>query len=716
MSIRGFTCARVFSVIILVLSAVCIPSSGADSRKVTFVFTSNLEGSFSSVPENQEQTDPMIAAYRTVRKEIRERDAFYYDLGNSLYPGSLSKYSFGSVVIDYFRYSGCRGTLVSSKDLMLGSDNLSFLSRSGKVSFLSANIHKDGAPMFVPFDIIQSGSVKIGIIGMSSSSVVVGIAEKKAYNVSLGANLESLASAITQAKTAGADVIMLLSGMKTDELFEALNAFPEIGIVVSGGDNRGHISNGIVGSLKMNNGRTVVFLPALSGVYRMKCSIDGGFSVDECVRLEPVTSDDYADSDYRRFVGRVSRWKKHYRRDANLVIIPVKEGGYTVDLHRLGGFLRARYSAEISLLNEAITPAIFNSDATLFDVLSLVTDNYPIFTYELNGVDLKKVIDSSGIAEIGGNEKKTIQGYEILDTRMYRVVSTQPVHEDLEKFLTKKVPYKNRWSDIGTEITNDVIGDKLFLRPDFAFVDRIFRGTCDLKISFFRQSTSVSKGENVNTPPGKTEKGYKTIGTEDKADLTVYNRYHSFILTPYVYYIREDDEYLQNLFRCTFLYTFNLHPVMKPYNKFQMDTQLVKTDGLRPTVIRETTGVYISTSLLTGRVGTGFEKETKDPIGPYVFGVESIIGFKYTFFKNFTYSLNVDSFISVGKTEVDDESEKKGYSRTSVETALSYAIDTNLSLTMKYKCFDYYSMGYRERYRNTQVITSLDVITDFKVW
>ncbi|HNX59816.1 MAG TPA: hypothetical protein PKK43_12005, partial [Spirochaetota bacterium] len=302
------------------MMTICVSARSADSRSATFVFTSNLEGGFSPSVENQEKTDPVIATYRTVRREIRERGAIYYDLGNSLYPGVLSKYSFGSVMIDYFRYSGCRGTLVSSKDLMLGSDNLSYLSRSGKVTFLSANIHKNGQPMFIPYDIVQADGVKIGIIGVSSSASVVGIAEKKAYNVQLAQNIPSIESAIAQAKAAGADVIMLLSGMKTDELLEALNEFPEIGIVVSGGDNRGNLYGGSVGQMKMLDGRTVVFLPSLYGIYRMKCSFNGGVSVDEFTRIES-DAPEYPDSDYRRFTGRVSRWKNHYRKDSKLVTV-----------------------------------------------------------------------------------------------------------------------------------------------------------------------------------------------------------------------------------------------------------------------------------------------------------------------------------------------------------------------------------------------------------
>lgn len=710
--LRPVLCAAV------IIMSIGFPSHGADSRTATFVFTSNLEGGFSPSPENQEKTDPVIATYRTVRREIRERGAVYYDLGNSLYPGALSKYSFGSVMIDYFRYSGCRGTVVSSKDLMLGSDNLAYLSRSGKVTFLSANIHKDGQPMFVPYDIVQTGGVKIGIIGVSSSDSVVGVAEKKAYNVQLAQNFPSIENAIAQAKAAGAEVIMLLSGMKTDELFEALNEFPEISIVVSGGDNRGTIYGGSVGQMRMTDGRTVVFLPSLYGIYRMKCSFNGGVTVDEFTRVES-DAPEYADQDYYRFTGRVSRWKNHYMKDSRLVTVPGSGREFTVDSYRIGDFLRARYAAEVSLIKDAVTPAIFNEDVTLYDVLSLVTDNYPVFTYELNGEDLLKVINSFSGAEIRGNEGKSIQGYEIEKKRRYRVVSTQPVHDSLEKFLGKTVEYRNRWSDIGTEITDDMVKNRLFLRPDYGFVDKYLRAKCDIKISFFRQSTSVSKGDDVSTPPGKAEEGYKTIGTEDKIELCVYNRYHNFVLTPYIYYVREDEEYIQNLFRCTFLYTLNLHPVIKPYNKFQLDTQLVETDGLRPTIIRETTGVDVTASKLKGRLGTGFEKQTKDPVGPYVFGIETIVDFKYGFWESFTYSFLLDSFIAVGKTVndgEDEESEKKGYVRTSVETGLSYAIDEKLSLTMKYKCFDYYSLQHRERYRNTQFITSLDVKTDFKIW
>ncbi len=684
------------------------------SATVKLVLTSNLGGGFSTSTEDQETSDKIIQVFRTVRKET-SAGAVYFDLGNGLYPGALSKYSYGSAMVDFFKYTGCRGTLVSSKDFMLGGDNISFLSKTGKVTFLSANIFKDNDPLFVPYDIIESGGLRIAVVGMSSSRVVVGTAERDFYKVKLLENRIALKRVMGELENKNIDATILLSGLRYGELFDILREFPQIGFVISGGDNRGDLLGGLMKRVELDDSRTVIFLPSAMSVYSLSLKISDKVSVKDIRQLGNVPKDP-ADTEYSQFMERITGWKNHYRKDAESVSVEIGDRPIVLDQVRVGDFMRDRFNTEISLVRDPVIPSEIIGNIKLFDVLSLIVDNYPVYTCEISGSELKKITSSMEDVIIRGKEGTKIQGYEIEDKRRYRAAVTQPVYDDIERFLARKLNGTNTWSDLSSEITADSSGEKKFYSPDFGYLDSKIRLIADINLSFFRESASVSRGENMSTPTGMSETKYKKIGTEDRIDLTVYNRHHRFVLTPYIFYVRQDELYLQNIFRCTALYTFNYFPIISPYNKFQLDTQLVKTEGLRPTIIRETTGLDFKMETFTGRLGVGFEKETKDPVGPYVYGIETIVKYKKVFFTSFTYSLSADSFVSINRHSAKDKSDKQGYWKMSIDTSLSYSLNEKVMLALKYKWYNYYSMQYRERYRNTQVITSIDVKTDFKIW
>ncbi len=176
----------------------------------------------------------------------------------------------------------------------------------------------------------------------------------------------------------------------------------------------------------------------------------------------------------------------------------------------------------------------------------------------------------------------------------------------------RDIKYKNTWESISDIIRADLSADRVFLRTDFNYLDRRYRVLTDVFLSNFYNQTSVSRGEDIDIPPGKPAETYRKWGMEDRIDLTVYNRYHKFVFTPYIYLIKQEDDYLQNLLRGTLLYAYNLESYVNPYHKTQVDTVVVKTDDLRPILIRDTLGALFETPHFSGKVGLGVEKQTQD--------------------------------------------------------------------------------------------------------
>ncbi len=136
-----------------------------------------------------------------------------------------------------------------------------------------------------------------------------------------------------------------------------------------------------------------------------------------------------------------------------------------------------------------------------------------------------------------------------------------------------------------------------------------------------------------------------------------------------------------------------------------------KEDGLRPILFRETVGASFLYSYFSGRLGFGFEKQTQDPEKDLLYGAESIFQLQFPFWDYFTYTFNVDNFISVPKG-----GDSTYQIRTEIRNAVSIKINTWLSLTIRHRWFYYNPLDTQIPYRYTQLLISLDVKAKFKVF
>ena len=170
-------------------------------------------------------------------EERKARNTLYLDLGNAFYPGPLSKFSFGSAVMEYFQALSCAATLVSSNDLRIGVENLEALQRDKSTRLLSANLLRDRKPLFAPYTIRDVGGTSLAVVGVSSDKVLFDIAERNLYNVACRYRSKELALFLREIKRQGADRILLLSGLSLKKTLALLSDFREIDLAICGGDN-----------------------------------------------------------------------------------------------------------------------------------------------------------------------------------------------------------------------------------------------------------------------------------------------------------------------------------------------------------------------------------------------------------------------------------------------------------------------------------------------
>lgn len=708
-----------FLIILSFLFLIFIADPLKADTKFTILLTSNLQGRFSLESENQDEKDPMLLLAQSIIKE-KEKSRFdvYLDLGNAFYPGALSRYSYGSIVMDFFDYFNCEATLISSRDISIGLSNLEFLAEDSNTKMLSANISRDKQPVFIPSTVIKHSGKKIGILGISSSDGLIDIADRNILNISFSEYRESIKAIASQLKKDGCDNLILLSGLNYRNNLELMQNIPEINLVICGGDSTGSLFSFPSTRVDLQWGRSIVTLMQNDGYYRLELNLGESVNITSLNFIKPEKYETH-DTAYAEFSHRLSIWKQKFKDEDHLAAENVP-ASFITDA-AAANMLRHRHRSEIGIIERySIFSQMISGSLYYSTILSLVNDDYPVFTYNLYGSELKKILENSSELVITGIEKGRVQNYPVEDKRTYSVSSTQLAYDRITRILRKHPEYSNTWSTLQDEIENDLKTEMSLISSDFNYLDERFRILVDITLSGLYDKSEIEKDESIETPPGKPEESYIRWGMEGTANITIYNRNHQLILTPYIYYIKQDEEYLQNLLRGTILYNYNLTDYVRPYHKSQLDTVVVEIevedeDGNmekgRPVLARETIGLSLKTDWVTGKLGGGFEKQLQDPEYPRIDGIEALLDANIPLTEMIVYSFKLDSFVSL-KTRTSDKLE----ARTEITNALSFKINSMLGVSMKYKWFQLYSSELKESYKYEQTLLSVDLKTDFKLF
>jgi hypothetical protein len=711
----------------LALLTLLMPAVKAGAREILpVIITSNLEGRASLGMDEVENDFLLMLGQSILHEKRRGRAELYLDLGNAFYPGPLSRFSFGSVMMDFFEFFDCSATLISTKDLRIGVDNLDFIRNNRKTRLLSANILRKDQPVFLPYFIHEKGAQKICFVGLSSPKILVDIAERNVFSIGLADPLAALERTLAEAKKTGAEHFVVLSGMSNRENIGVLKRFPDIGLVIAGGDNRGIISGAGVNRIDFDGGRSIIQLPDKNSYYTIQLEIDKGIAVAGFQKNEIARHKTLA-APYREFADRFALWKKEYAQEGMRVIASAGKGEYVIDNARTANLLRDRYNAEIAILaGDTMKGEKLSGEIRQYDIHDLSNDEYPLFVYYLKGSQLQGLAGSPGDLHLSGYSKGLVQGHPVNPAREYRVVSTQTVYEQVRRKSGAPLSMKNMWIGIPDLISKDVGGEKVLFRDDYGYLERRFRATLDLQLSNFFDLLSLISDGSFSSPGGPTA-SYQQWGLENNIVLNIYNRYHRFILNPYMNYIEMQKEVIdsntrekrtetlivKNLLRGIFEYRLNYFTYVNPYHKSQVDTVVKRDDyGDRPAFIREVVGAGFLYKTLEGKLGAGFERKVNDPREEPVYGFETFLSWRLEFWRIFTYSVKLDSFIA----KTDAEEGQGGYFRSEVINSLGIKLTDNVGLSLKHRWYYYRSDMEEQTYNYQQYLTSLDLKTDFKIF
>ncbi len=719
--------ARVRSIALVCVSFVMFFAPGIaelQSQTMHIMLTSNIEGRSTAIVG--EGKDFLLQLGSSIAHEAERGNVdLYLDLGNGFYPGALSRFSMGAVMMDFFNFFDCAATLVSSKDLRIGINHLEFLQTNKKTKLLSGNIAKGGAPVFEPFLIFEKAGRKIGFVGLSSNSIMVDVAERDVFGISVAGAEDVLTKSISAMKGRGVDYIVLLSGMSNKRNIGILKKFGDINAIIAGGDNAGSISGGKARRIDLEDGRSILFLSNKNSYYMLDLNLEKNFSIRKFSQ-QSITEKKTASRKFKEFSERLALWKKEYTREGDTAIVTADKKGIRVDDERIGNLLRHTYNCEAAIVAKgSMKGVILAGEVKKNDLIDLTNDEFPLFQYYLSGDRLSKLLTVKDF-HFSGVSNGAIQGYPIAAERAYRLVSTQTVYDRVKRTLKESVAYKNLWRDITEVVESDLKQEKALLFNEYGYLERRFRATVDIKLSNFFDLLNLASDAGFSAPGGPTA-SYRQWGLENDIAIVVYNRYHRFLLNPYLNYIEMKKEnidsttgetateklLIKNLLRGIFEYKLNYFTYVNPYHKSQLDT-VVKRDeeGNRPAFVREVAGASFTYDTLEGRLGAGFERKINDPKEEPVWGFETYFLWKFGFLQYFTYSIKYDSFIA----KSDKEDREGGYIRSELTNALEYRITTLIGISLKHRWYYYRTEEEEKSYNYKQYIVSLDVKTDFKMF
>jgi len=704
-----------FFLIVLFLQVLFWSSTCASAEThLSILLTSNLQGKFSRDIETQDTTDPLLVLGQNIVFDRNNGSDLYLDLGNALYPGVLSKYSSGAIMVDFLEYFSCAAVLVSSKDLLVGTKNLEFMQKNKKVHFLSSNIVQEGKPIFTSWFAADIAGTRFAFLGVSSQKVRFDVPEKELYRYNLIEKIEALAPQLRDIRAAGIKHIILLSGQTLEDTVGILDTYPDIELAVCGGDYSDGFLAGKASRVDLVDGRSIVMADDSADYFHLKLIVEDKLKVENFAAraARPIPTRNFQ---YQEFKNRLTLWKEKFREDEDRLVAKLSDKEYVVDDLHFGQLLRDHFNCEIGVVEENTINQVSVKDSLRHaDFLSMINRNYNIFLLSLTGYEVEIVLQKKQQLVFAGLEvDKTIhiQGSPLVGSRQYHVAATQLAMQKIQRLLGKEISYSNTWKTVTDLLTDDLKNKKITLRKDYEYLDRRFRTTIDASLSNFVDNSTVKRGENIDTPPGQPGQSYNKWGLEDTIDFTVYNKYHRFVLTPYLFYTRQDDNYLNNILRGTFLYDYNLSETFKPYNKFRYDTVVEEVNGLRPSLVRETLGISAVYKYVTGKVGFGFEQEVQDPSKAALYGIEFIVGTRIPFLSHFAYTFDLDTF-----TGIVGQDGGQWQTRAEVNNAISATLNSYLSLSFRHKYFYFDEGETGKNYQNSQFITSLDFKSDWKFW
>ncbi len=156
---------------------------------------------------------------------------------------ALSSFFLGEPTASVMARMGYAASALGNHELDYGREQFLKNADIGQFPFLAANLKVKDASLakgmeVAPFKVFDRKGVKVGVVGLTSPKTVTASMAGRAEGLDLVGTEEALASAIPEARKAGAEVVVVLADMCPTELQPTLEKHPEWKLAVVAGGGR----------------------------------------------------------------------------------------------------------------------------------------------------------------------------------------------------------------------------------------------------------------------------------------------------------------------------------------------------------------------------------------------------------------------------------------------------------------------------------------------
>lgn len=234
--------AAVFLVIKFVNFNDLLKSVGYYDEKISILNTADIHGHIVFDEESggyysMDEVDIMMGMplMKHIIDEARaeNRNTLLLDSGDMFHGTNEANIEKGKGVLEIANLMGYDAMTPGNHDFDFGFDRLQEIKSQLKFPVLSANIYKDGKPVFQEYKIVQVGSKKIGLFGMTEQTALVNTNSRDTHGVTLEDPVK-IAEKMVAELNGKVDVIILISHLGDDKDRELVAKVNGINLILCG--------------------------------------------------------------------------------------------------------------------------------------------------------------------------------------------------------------------------------------------------------------------------------------------------------------------------------------------------------------------------------------------------------------------------------------------------------------------------------------------------
>jgi len=245
--------------LLALLLAACTPGASQKAETFTVLYTNDEHGWMKGMQPGQGAAE-LVGLWRTDRGYRPDGPFLVLSGGDNWTGPAISTWFDGQSMVEVMNAMGYSASAIGNHEFDFGLDGLKQNLASADFPYLSANIRykKDGSIPedlgFKPFTIIDFGSLRIGIIGLTTTSTPYTTNPANLTELVFIDYEQALRQVVPEVRAAGADIILVSGHVCQDELTALANQVQELKIQMLGGGHCNELFADKVGDIVLIEG------------------------------------------------------------------------------------------------------------------------------------------------------------------------------------------------------------------------------------------------------------------------------------------------------------------------------------------------------------------------------------------------------------------------------------------------------------------------------